>query len=224
MEVPERPSSAPERAPDRPPRRLRRTLLLVAAAAVLGVVAGTCTGYAVQAHRPPTPLPPLSQPVVERAGGEAEPLPAAQDRRVKTDGDLRKLLVDRPKGAKDGRLAPTGDGWMGLLEYADEFTSPKKAFSNNIAEQFRRAAVVRWETDGTHQVEVRLVQYRQEEELTAEDSAEGDIYWRNGRPAATAGRSRAPARAWRSRTPNRTVSRDTSRCTGPRRTPGAATS
>ncbi|WP_018568785.1 hypothetical protein [Streptomyces sp. PsTaAH-124] len=177
MEVPERPSSAPERAPDRPPRRLRRTLLLVAAAAVLGVVAGTCTGYAVQAHRPPTPLPPLSQPVVERAKGEAEPLPGAQDRRVKTDGDLRKLLVDRPKGAKDGRLAPTGDGWLGLLEYADEFTSPKKAFSNNIAQQFRRAAVVRWETDGTHQVEVRLVQYRQEEELTAEDSAEGDIYW-----------------------------------------------
>ncbi|MEU5087495.1 hypothetical protein [Streptomyces sp. NPDC021356] len=181
MEVPERPSSAPEGVPEAPPeappRRFRRTALLVAAAAVLGVVAGTCTGYVVQAGREPTSLPPLSQPVVEQAKGEAEPLPAAQDRRVKRDGDLRKLLVDRPKGARDDPYGANGDGWMSLTEYAHEFTKPDKAFGNDLSDDFRRAVGTRWETGGTHEVEIRLAQYRQEEELTAAGQADGAMYW-----------------------------------------------
>ncbi|MEV8534780.1 hypothetical protein [Streptomyces sp. NPDC051211] len=42
-------------------RRTGRTVALIAAAAVLGVLAGTVTGYAVQLDRAPTPLPPLAQ-------------------------------------------------------------------------------------------------------------------------------------------------------------------
>lgn len=38
-------------------RRRGRTALLIAAAVVLGLVAGTCAGYLVQADREPTGLP-----------------------------------------------------------------------------------------------------------------------------------------------------------------------
>ncbi|WP_442738151.1 hypothetical protein ACQUSN_12805 [Streptomyces pseudogriseolus] len=82
-------------------RRGGRTVTLIGAALVLGLVAGTCTGYLVQAGRAPTPLPPLSQPVLAQARGEGPaPLPAAQDRRVRTDGDLRELLLKKPRAAK----------------------------------------------------------------------------------------------------------------------------
>ncbi|MGJ3560129.1 hypothetical protein ACR6C2_22135 [Streptomyces sp. INA 01156] len=95
------------------PRPRGRTTLLIAAAAVLGVVAGTCTGYLVQAGREPTALPSLSQPVLtqkkQKEGQEPAPLSAAQDRRVKTDGDLRKLLLKKPRGARttSSSWAPT---------------------------------------------------------------------------------------------------------------------
>ncbi|MEU0600101.1 hypothetical protein ABZ484_17940 [Streptomyces sp. NPDC006393] len=171
MEEPERPEES------RPPRRRGRTLLLVAAAAVLGVVAGTCTGYVVQAGREPTPLPPLSQPVVGQAKGEVEPLSAAQDRQVKTDGDLRKLLISRPKGVRDNPFFTSDDGWWTLTEYAEDFTKPANAFANELSSQFRRAAVTSWRTSDTHLVAIRLVQYRQVEDLNAADSAENGMYW-----------------------------------------------
>ncbi|MFF6806222.1 hypothetical protein [Streptomyces sp. NPDC012616] len=115
---PTRPAEAPE------PRPRGRTTLMIAGAALLGVAAGTCTGYVIQAGRAPTALPPLSQPVVGQADGEAEPLSAAQDRRVKTDGDLRKLLITRPKRAKDSRFPVGRDGWADLASYAGEYKSP----------------------------------------------------------------------------------------------------
>ncbi|MFF9816717.1 hypothetical protein [Streptomyces sp. NPDC014006] len=71
-------------------------------AVALGLIAGTCVGYLIRADREPTALPSLSQPVLRQAGGPAPaPLSAAQDRKVKTDGDLRKLLLQAPGGAKD---------------------------------------------------------------------------------------------------------------------------
>ena len=91
---------------------------MIAGAALLGVVSGACTGYVIQAGRAPTALPPLSQPVVAQAGGEVEPLSAAQDRRVRTDGDLRKLLITRPRGAKDKGTETERDGWADLFTYA----------------------------------------------------------------------------------------------------------
>ncbi|WP_392965791.1 hypothetical protein [Streptomyces sp. LN245] len=187
-ETPERPS-APDDAPvvdpgtasDAPsgpgPRRRGRTTLLIATAAVLGLVAGTCAGYLIQADREPTKLPSLSQPVVARAKGPGpEPLSAAQDHRVKTDGDLRKLLIARPKGAKAGDWAGN-DGWMNLTEYAYSYKKPVGAFANLIADQFRRAAVVTWKQGSTYSVEIRLVQYHQEETLEASEAAENGFYW-----------------------------------------------
>ena len=55
-------AAAPVRA-----RRRGRTALLIAGAVVLGLVAGTCTGYLVQADREPTKLPPLSQPTLKQS-------------------------------------------------------------------------------------------------------------------------------------------------------------
>ncbi|MGW1521768.1 hypothetical protein [Streptomyces sp. NPDC002159] len=170
-------------APDRPvdgaprPRRRGRTAVLVVGAAVLGVVAGTCTGYVVQANRTPTPLPPLSQPVVKQAKGEAEPLSAAQDRRVKTDGDLRKLLVARPAGARNAPYPVGNDGWMNLASYAEIFEKPDQAFTDQVTSEFRRAAVTSWRTSDTHYVEIHLVQYRQEEDMDARGEAENGTYW-----------------------------------------------
>lgn len=159
-------------------RRRGRTVLLVATAAVLGVVAGTCTGYLVQADRTPTPLPPLSQPVVKQAEGPApEPLAAAQDRRVKTDGDLRKLLVPRPSGARDLPHRPGDDGWMNLAEFARIYEKPHRVFPDQVVMEFRRAATTSWRTTDTHHVEIHLAQYRQEEAAAAVDQADGGMYW-----------------------------------------------
>ncbi|MEV6016297.1 MULTISPECIES: hypothetical protein [unclassified Streptomyces] len=156
-------------APSEPvPRRRGRTTLLIATAAVLGLVAGTCTGFLVQAHRAPTKLPSLSQPVVTQAKGPGpDPLSAAQDHRVKTDGDLRKLLIARPKGTKVPDWAPESDGWLTLAAYADSLRNADQEFPSLIKSEFRRAAGVSWTDSSTSSVQVRLVQYRQEEYLGA---------------------------------------------------------
>ncbi|MER5503750.1 hypothetical protein ABT052_00300 [Streptomyces sp. NPDC002766] len=159
------------------PRRRGRTALLIACAAVLGVVAGTCTGYLIQADRKPTTLPSLSQPTLGRAKGDApEPLSAAQDRQVKVDGDLRKLLVKKPAGAKDAPWL-SSDGWMDLAEYAASYEKPGTMFGNLVSDEFRRAAVTGW-TVGNHQTtEIYLVQYRQQQSLEAADSSDNGQYW-----------------------------------------------
>lgn len=153
----------------RPARRRGRTTLLVAVAAVLGVVAGTCTGFVVQANREPTALPPLSQPVVKQAKGEVEPLPAAQDRHVKVNGDLRKLLLKRPKGAREPRFEVGTDGWLDLTDYAELYDKPKNAFGNLANDEFRRDAATNWLVGRTYSVEIHLAQFRQEQDLTAAD-------------------------------------------------------
>ncbi|WP_422664450.1 hypothetical protein [Streptomyces mirabilis] len=153
-------------------RRRGRTALLIATAAVLGLVGGTCAGYLIQADREPTRLPSLSQPVVAQAKGAGpEPLSAAQDRRVKTDGDLRKLLIKRPKGAQDTEYAPGRDGWLTMAEYADQLKDPDQAFGQLVGAEFRRAAGVDWRVGSTYSVGIRLVQYRQEENLSASEQA-----------------------------------------------------
>ncbi|MFJ6572375.1 hypothetical protein ACIQNU_33710 [Streptomyces sp. NPDC091292] len=173
------PESAEESSPGKRPRRRGRTALLIACAAVLGTVAGTCTGYLIQADRDPTPLASLSQPKVEQARGPApEPLSAAQDRRVKTDGDLRKLLLSKPKGA---RYAPDLEGadkdWMSLPGYANLHERPGKAFEELLESEFRRAAVKSWKQGADQYVDIRLVQYHQLEDLQAAVAAESDQYW-----------------------------------------------
>ncbi|MGX1270854.1 hypothetical protein [Streptomyces phaeoluteigriseus] len=183
MEEPEgaaEPERAPadEAAPSPRPRRRGRTTLLIAAAAVLGVVAGTCTGYLVQADREPTKLPPLSQPVLAQAKGPGpEPLSAAQDRKLRTDGDLRKLLLKKPKGAKDVEWLEGMDGWMDMAGYADLYEEPGEVFPDLVENEFRRAAVTGWAEGESYTVEIRLVQFRQEETLQADEVTDNNQYW-----------------------------------------------
>ncbi|MEV6027648.1 hypothetical protein [Streptomyces sp. NPDC052036] len=169
----------PEPAPRA--RRRGRTALLIATAAVLGVVAGTCTGYLIEADREPTRLPSLSQPTLPQAKGPApEPLPAAQDRQVRTDGDLRKFLLTKPRGAKDVDVLKGDDGWLGLTAYADAFTKPGAAFGNLVDEEFRRGAVTGWETGDGSIVEIRLLQYRQQETTGAANTTKSQEDWIQG--------------------------------------------
>lgn len=170
-------SVAAEAPLPRPRRRRGRTTLMIAGAAVLGVVAGACAGFLVQADREPTALPPLSQPVLAQGKGEVEPLSAAQDRRVKTDGDLRKLLITRPKGAKDADFAVDSDGWADLPTYAQEYTKPGATFNNLVDDEFRRAAMVSWRVGESYNVEIALVQFHQESKAAASEWAESGGYW-----------------------------------------------
>ncbi|WP_240634430.1 MULTISPECIES: hypothetical protein [Streptomyces] len=182
MEVPEAPvapdaSSASEESPR--VRRRGRTTLLIATAAALGLVAGACSGFLIQADREPTKLPSLSQPVVAQAKGEGpEPLSAAQDRRVKTDGDLRKVLLQRPKGARAAEWV-SEDGWLDVAGHAEQYTEPAEAFGNLLGDEFRRGVEAGWRVGSTYTVEIRLIQYRQEERHVVTEAADNEHYWAN---------------------------------------------
>ena len=166
----------------RPPRRRGRTTLLIAVAAVLGVVAGTCTGFLVQADRAPDKLPALSQPKLAQAKGPApERLSAAADRRVKTDGDLRKLLLRKPSGATAALFPQGTDGWQDLAELSEAYTKPDVTLHYQLRQEFRRAAVTDWE-EGSREVDISLVQYRQEEKLGAYDDTTGAFYYADQEP------------------------------------------
>ncbi|WP_051722990.1 hypothetical protein [Streptomyces albus] len=175
----------PEAAPAGPSRPRGRTAALIAGAAVLGVLTGVVTGYAVQYDRPPTPLPPLSQSVPRApeppsaAAGDKdgpEPLSAREDRIVRTGGDLRKLLLKKPKGAQIPPGAPDGD-WMTAAEYAENFEHPAGMFEGLTEETFRRAAVIDWEEgDGTF-VSVRLVQFRETQNVYSAEFLDGQQWY-----------------------------------------------
>ncbi|WP_410537935.1 hypothetical protein [Streptomyces sp. KL2] len=173
------PADTPPAAPVQgPPRRRGRTALLLACAALLGTVGGLAGGYTVQADRAPTPLPPLSQaelsypkkPLPEGEG--PEPLTAEEDRRVRTDGDLRKLLLDRPKGARESEMTSESDGWLPLSGYAQQFESPSRMFTYLADENLRRIATAAWRPSARRTVSVRLVQFREEKRRSALDHAE----------------------------------------------------
>lgn len=185
LEVPEEtieevPEPEPELGPAPRPRRRGRTTLLIAVAAVLGVVAGTCTGFLVQANRAPDKLPSLSQPKLAQAKGPApERLSAVQDRRVKVDGDLRKLLLKKPSGATASLFPMGADGWLDLAGYAETYTESDVSFGYQFREEFRRAAVTDW-NEGSREVNIYLVQYRQEDSLGASDATTDAFYYADG--------------------------------------------
>ncbi|SFJ82147.1 hypothetical protein SAMN05192584_101489 [Streptomyces pini] len=166
-------------ARERPRRRRGRTALLLACAALLGAVGGLAGGYTVQADRAPTPLPPLSQaklsyPQKPLPEDEApEPLTAEEDRRVRTDGDLRKLLLDRPKGTRELELSPDIDGWLSPSAYAREFENPGYMFTYLTGGDLRRVASTGWEQGRYRTVSVSLVQFREEKNRFALEYAQG---------------------------------------------------
>ncbi|MFD7613447.1 hypothetical protein [Streptomyces sp. NPDC059828] len=138
-----------------------RTALIIGGAVVLGLLAGTVTGYAVQYDRAPTPLPPLSQPELRTpkdvaAGPGADPQAVNVHRRVPTDGDLRKLLLKKPKGARDNERVQ--QGWRELPDFATEYKRPDRMFVY-AAGEIRRIATAGWEEDGEVFVTVNLIQF-----------------------------------------------------------------
>ncbi|MEU0233786.1 MULTISPECIES: hypothetical protein [unclassified Streptomyces] len=160
----------------RPRRRGLRTLGLIAVAAVIGLVGGTAVGYGIQAQREPTALPPLNQPGLVQPkplpkGQGAKPLPASEDLRTKAQGDLRKLLVPKPAGAKKDGYAGD-DGWMNVAEFASVFDEPGGALDHQLDLGVRRVAVASWATGEHRRTEVRLIQYRANDTLGAREFVE----------------------------------------------------
>ncbi|MFD9301580.1 hypothetical protein ACFWCB_02590 [Streptomyces sp. NPDC060048] len=155
------PDAAPEVAPAAAPRRRgsRRSVLLIAGAAVLGVLAGTITGYAVQYDREPTPLAPLAQQDLVSPKALA-PDDATTNKTInanrwhKTDDDLTKLLIEAPGGAKVIDAA----GYETLDSFATTFERPDVVASDLAHDDFRRVAASMWE-ENDRIAEVRLVQF-----------------------------------------------------------------
>lgn len=176
VEEPQPPQAVPAK---RRPRG--RTTLIIAAAAVLGIAAGTAVGYGVQAGRAPTPLTTLSQPGLGYpakalpAGQVPDPLPASQNRQVRTDGDLRKLLIPRPAGwseNKDMDMVSVQDGWMGVENYALDFEDEDFMFGRLLEADIRRVAAAAWKKGEHRMANVWLVQFRSGAALGAFDHAE----------------------------------------------------
>ncbi|MER7700694.1 MULTISPECIES: hypothetical protein [unclassified Streptomyces] len=168
--VPAPPTGPPATAGASVRRRPRgRTTLIITAAALLGISGGAAAGYGIQAERAPTPLAALSQPGLGypakplAADRAPAPLPAAQDRQVRTDGDLRKLLVDRPKGAKKTLTGKLGleDGWEPIGDYAEGYyEDPNYMFESLAGFGLRRVAAVTWQQGQHRETYVHLLQFR----------------------------------------------------------------
>ncbi|MFJ5143106.1 hypothetical protein [Streptomyces sp. NPDC088707] len=161
----------------RPRRRVLRTVGLIAVAAVIGLVGGTAVGYGIQAEREPTALPALNQPGLAYPakplpeGEKAKPLPASEDLRTKAEGDLRKLLLPKPAGAKKSEFADA-DGWMPVSAFASQFNRPGNALDDQLEIGIRRIAVASWATGEYKETEIRLVQYRAGDVLGAQEFVE----------------------------------------------------
>ncbi|WP_256961960.1 hypothetical protein [Streptomyces sp. NRRL B-24572] len=176
---PPEPETATEPAPpvQRPRRRVLRTVGLITVAAVIGLVGGTAVGYGIQADREPTALPPLNQPGLAYPskplpkGQEPEPLSAKEDRQAKAQGDLRKLLVPKPAGAKKDEFGDR-DGWMSVNGYASDFNEPGTALGYQLDLDIRRVAVTSWASGEHRRTEVRLVQYRPGDSLGSQEHVE----------------------------------------------------
>lgn len=198
-EAPEPADPAPEAVPDAAtpeapsadsaqlkPRRRGRTALIMAVAVVLGVLGGGGVGYAVQYHRQPTPLPPLSvaQPQYPTTHAAAPVLSPADDDMVRTDGDLTKLLVPAPRGSK-AWAQPLGEGgWLTLSDLSENYTKPGVQFGWLLDHNFRRAAVNTW-MEGAATYEVDLIQF----DHAHEDSDQVFVTTQDGYAKADAGGS-----------------------------------
>jgi hypothetical protein len=144
-----------------------RIALLVTGAAVLGVLGGGGLGYAIQAQRPPTPLPPLagdklSYPVAHATASPA-PLPADQDDAVRTDGDLTALLMHAPSGSRPWEQPNTPDGWLSPAAFAQGYDRSGSQFRWLLTNGFRRAAEADW-MQGDTSYQLVLLQFQKQSE------------------------------------------------------------
>ncbi|MQY13128.1 hypothetical protein SRB5_32690 [Streptomyces sp. RB5] len=166
------PPPAPETPAPAPGRRRGKTTGLIALALALGAVAGACAGFVVQSRRDPTPLPPLSQGTL--GVDEAAVVTGPDAPRVKTDGDLRKLLLKKPSGATTAPGFSAGGDWIPLYAFADGFVEPDRIFKDSLLNDYRRGAATGWER-GNEVTEVRLIQFHDTSVLGARDYAQGQL-------------------------------------------------
>ncbi|MFJ9057140.1 hypothetical protein [Streptomyces sp. NPDC102409] len=180
--APAEPPAAPVEAPAAPvrPRPRGRTALLIAAAALLGISGGTAVGYGIQAQRPPSQLPALSQtelayPAKALPSDKVPaPLPASQDRQAKTDGDLRKLLIDRPAGWSEDKDADwLDDGWMSVGDLARGYKDEGGMFEYLQESDIRRVAGAAWKKGEYGEATVTLTQFSSGAAEAAADYAKG---------------------------------------------------
>lgn len=146
-------------APVGPRRRRGRTVLLIAGAVVLGVLAGTVTGYAIQYDRKPTPLAPLAQaklvhPKAIAPDDNTTNKTINANRWHKTDDDLAKLLIEAPSGAK-----VEAAGYDTIDSVATEFEEPDHMLRNLVRTKVRRLASVNWTEGDSTFVVVQLLQF-----------------------------------------------------------------
>ncbi|MEV7774555.1 hypothetical protein [Kitasatospora sp. NPDC086791] len=150
--------AGPEREP-RAPRR-PRPVALAACALVLGTLTGGGVGYAVQAQRPPTPLPSLQVARPSYPAGTVDPaaLAAQQPAPLSIEGDLTKLLLTAPEGSTPWGDNPDKPSWISIGELADHSGKSATVFRDLASRGFRRAVEVDWTKDGVH-YRVSLIQY-----------------------------------------------------------------
>ncbi|MEU2454026.1 MULTISPECIES: hypothetical protein [Streptomyces] len=160
--------SAPEQDTSAPRRRKGRTTLLIAGAAALGVLAGTITGYAVQYHREPTPLPPLAQQ--KMAAPKPQAMSDATTRRSinanrwhKADEELAKKLLDVPGGAKSDFSGALSVDMFAAGYYKDA----SGGLGGLITDRIRSIASADWSESDRNFVEINLLQFSDRNE--AED-------------------------------------------------------
>jgi hypothetical protein len=154
-----------------------RTSTLFGAAVFAGVIGGVGTGYAIQAARPATPLPPLSQtqpqyaPAAVYQGIAPAALPASQDDAASTDGDLTKLLLPTPSGATAN---PSGwlDQSIDAEQEADLCTvGAVSCFMSHYNEGVVSIADTSWVQDG-FDVEIRIYRFAAGKSAQARDWAQ----------------------------------------------------
>ncbi|MFB7670840.1 hypothetical protein ACFC26_05410 [Kitasatospora purpeofusca] len=145
--------------PARGPRRPRPVLLLVSGL-VLGTVAGGGVGYAIQANRPPTPLPPVQVALPSYPAGALDPAvaAAAAPSPLAIDGDLRKLLLSAPSGSSAWDDYPDTPSWVTAGELAEHEGRTAAVFKQLNTRGFRRAVEIDWK-QGNLKVRVSLIQY-----------------------------------------------------------------
>ncbi|MFE7589599.1 hypothetical protein ACFU6K_09365 [Kitasatospora sp. NPDC057512] len=165
-------TGVPEAVAPKAPRR-PRPVLLTACALVLGTLAGGGVGYAVQAQRPPTPLPPLqaARPAYPAERVDPAALAAEQPAPLGIDGDLTKLLIGAPEGSTPWGERPDKPSWISIGELAEQRSGAADTFKDLASRGFRRAAQVNWKKDGVF-YRVQLVQFTEDR---ADEAKSG--YW-----------------------------------------------